>query len=185
MVKGRNGMAPLPTWDQLEAAIPQVVATMGRYLQQVGCVLRPGSVNNTAIALRAFAGFLVEAAPEVTSLAQVSRRHVEGYKLWLAARPGQNKARVTGSTIASRLGALRMFFLRIDEWGWDEAPQRVPMFSGDLPRLDRPLPKGLDDAAAAKLLRAAQNDKRLLVRVTVEVLLRTGLRVGEFTALAR
>ena len=76
-----------------------------------------------------------------------------------------------------------MFFVRIDEWGWDEAPPRVPMFPGDLPRQDHPLPKALDDAAAAKLLRAAQNDTRLLVRVTVEVLLRTGLRVSEFTAL--
>ena len=76
-----------------------------------------------------------------------------------------------------------MFFVRIDEWGWDEAPARVPMFPGDLPRQDHPLPKALDDAAAAKLLRAAHNDKRLLVRVTVEVLLRTGLRVSEFTAL--
>jgi hypothetical protein len=45
------------------------------------------------------------------------------------------------------------------------------MFPGDLPRLDRPLPKALDDATAAKLLRAAHNDKWLLVRVTVEVLL--------------
>jgi integrase len=57
------------------------------------------------------------------------------------------------------------------------------MFGGDVPRLDRPLPKALDDAAAAALLRAAQNDQRLLVRVTVEVLLRTGLRVGEYTGL--
>ena len=64
-----------------------------------------------------------------------------------------------------------------------QAPARVPMFPGDLPRQDHPLPKALDDAAAAKLLRAAHNDQRLLVRVTVEVLLRTGLRVGEFTAL--
>jgi integrase len=54
---------------------------------------------------------------------------------------------------------------------------------GDLPRQDHPLPKGLDDAAAARLLRAAQADNRLLVRVTVEVLLRTGLRVSEFTGL--
>src|SRR5215472_10517491 len=65
----------------------------------------------------------------------------------------------------------------------DEAPPRVPMFPGDLPRQDHPLPKALDDAAAAKLLRAAQNDKRLLVRVTVEMLLRTGLRVSEYTSL--
>jgi site-specific recombinase XerD len=57
------------------------------------------------------------------------------------------------------------------------------MFHGDLPRQDHPLPKALDDAAASKLLRAAQNDERLLVRVVVEVLLRTGLRVSELTDL--
>jgi site-specific recombinase XerD len=182
-VMGRNGMAPLPTWAQLEAAVPQVVETMGRYLQQIGCILRPGSVKNTDMALRAFAGFLTQATPEVVSLAQVTRGHIEDYKPWLAARPGMNKARASTATIAHRLGTLRMFFVRIDEWGWDEAPQRVPMFLGDLPRQDHPLPKALDDAAAAKLLRAAQNDKRLLVRVTVEVLLRTGLRVSEFTGL--
>ena len=59
----------------------------------------------------------------------------------------------------------------------------MPMFTGDLPRQDHPLPKALDDGAAARLLRAAQNDTRLLVRVTVEVLLRTGLRVSEYTSL--
>ena len=39
-------------------------------------------------------------------------------------------------------------------------PTRRPgcrSFAGDLPRQDQPLPKALDDAAAAKLLRAAQN----------------------------
>jgi site-specific recombinase XerD len=177
-----SGPLLLPTWEQL-AVRPQLVETMLRYLEQIACILRPGSVNNTDQALRAFAGFLVETAPEVTCTAQVTRRHIEDYKPWLAKRPGQNKTRVTSATLAHRLGTLRMFFVRIDEWGWDEAPARVPMFPGDLPRQDHPLPKALDDAAAAKLLRAAHNDKRLLVRVTVEVLLRTGLRVSEFTSL--
>jgi hypothetical protein len=36
----------------------------------------------------------------------------------LAKRPGQNKTRVTAATLAHRLGTLRMFFVRIDEWGW-------------------------------------------------------------------
>src|SRR5205814_4489709 len=134
-------------------------------------------------ALRCFAAFLARAAPEVTSIAQVTRRHIEDYKPWLASRPGQNKPQLTPGTIISRLGTLRMFFIRIDEWGWDEAPPKVPMFTGDLPRTDHPLPRALDDAAAAKLLRAAQADKRLLVRVTVEMLLRTGLRVSEYTSL--
>jgi len=173
-----TGPKLLPTWPELSAARPEIVDTMRRYLEQIGCILRPGSVSNTDQALRAFAGFLVQNAPEVTSLGQVTRRHIEDYKPWLAKRPGQNKARVTSATLAHRLGTLRMFFVRIDEWGWDEAPSRVPMFP-----CDHPLPKALDDAAAAKLLRAAQADKRLLVRVTVEVLLRTGLRVSEYTGL--
>jgi site-specific recombinase XerD len=172
----------LPAWEQLSAA-PAVVSVMRRYLEQVACVLRPRSVENTDQALRSFAGFLAEAAPEVTCLGQVTRRHIEAYKPWLAARPGQNKPRLTTATIAHRLGTLRMFFVRIDEWGWDEAPPRVPMFPGDLPRQDHPLPRALDDASAAKLLRAACNDRRMLVRVTVEMLLRTGLRVSEFTGL--
>ncbi|HEY8826865.1 MAG TPA: tyrosine-type recombinase/integrase [Jatrophihabitantaceae bacterium] len=156
---------------------------MRRYLAQIGCVLRPGSVSGADLALRSFAGFLTEAAPEVSSTAAVTRRHIEDYKPWLAQRPGQNKARLTTATIVHRLGTLRMFFVRIEEWGWAEAPPRVPIVLGDLPRQDRPLPKALDDAAAAKFLRAAQAQPRMLVRVVCEVLLRTGLRVGEFTAL--
>jgi site-specific recombinase XerD len=180
---GHNGMATLPSWPELEIVVPSIVDTMRRYLQQIACVLRPGSVSGADLALRSFAGFLVECAPDVTSVADVVRRHVEEYKPWLVERPGQNKPHVAPATIAHRLGTLRMFFVRIDEWGWPDAPARVPMFGGDLPRLDRPLPKALDDAAAAKLLRAAQADRKPLVRVTVEVLLRTGLRVSEYTAL--
>jgi len=181
--RGLNGMGELPGWAELEAAIPQVAATMRRYLTQIGCVLRPGSVGNADQALRCFAAFLARAAPEVVSTAQVTRAHIEDYKPWLAARPGQNKPRLTTATITHRLGTLRMFFVRIDEWGWDEAPPKVPMFPGDLPRQDHPLPRALDDASAAKLLRAAQADTRLLVRVTVEMLLRTGLRVSEYVSL--
>jgi site-specific recombinase XerD len=50
------------------------------------------------------------------------------------------------------------------------------------PRQDDPLPEALNDAAV-KLLGTTTNDKRLLVRVTVEVLLPTGRRVGQFTSL--
>ena len=177
-----TGPALLPGWPQLAEVIPQITIPMRRYLEQVACVLRPGSVSGADQALRLFAAFLAETSP-ATPLNQVTRRHAGAFKPWLAARPGQNKPRLAPATIAHRLGTLRMFFARIAEWGWEEAPPRVPMFPGDLPRLDRPLPKALDDAAAARLLRAAQADKRLLVRVTVEMLLRTGLRVSEYTGL--
>jgi integrase len=178
-----TGPALLPGWPQLTEVIPQITIPMRRYLEQVACVLRPGSVSGADLALRSFAAFLAGTSPPATSLTLITRRHIEDFKPWLAARPGQNKPRLTTATIAHRLGTLRMFFLRIEEWGWAEAPPRVPMFPGDLPRTDHPLPKALDDGAAAKLLRAAQGDRRMLIRVTVEMLLRTGLRVSEFTGL--
>ena len=179
-----SGSERLPEWTTLDAAVPDVAATMRRYLDQLACVLRPGSVGNADQALRSLAGFLAQHAPEVTSVGDVNRRHIEDFIPWLAARSGRTTARITPATLAHQLGTLRMFFVRISEWDWPDAPARVPIIAGDLPRQDRPLPKALDDPAAAKLLRAAQNEPRMLTRVVVEVLLRTGLRVGEFTALA-
>ena len=182
--RGANGMGELPGWAELEAAVPQVAATMRRYLTQIGCVLRPGSVGGADLALRCFAAFLAQAAPAVTSIAQVTRRHIEDYKPWLAARPGQNKPQLTPGTIIAparaRCGCSSSASMN---GAGTRLRAKVPMFTGDLPRQDHPLPKALDDAAAARLLRAAQNDKRLLVRVTVEMLLRTGLRVSEYTSL--
>ena len=41
----------------------QLVATMRRYLEQIGCVLRPGSVTNTDQTLRCFTEFLIAFLP--------------------------------------------------------------------------------------------------------------------------
>ena len=145
--------ALLPTWDELAAARPALVAPMRRYRQQRACSLRPGSVGGVDLALRSFTEFLIQAAPELTTLAGVTRRHIEDYKPWLAARPGRTGGRVTTNTIAHRLGTLRMFFVRLEDWAWPQAPPRVPIVPGDLPRQDKPLPKALDDPAAARFLR--------------------------------
>jgi hypothetical protein len=98
--------------------------------------------------------------PEVTSLGQVTRRHIEDYKPWAAARPGHNKPRLTTPALAHRLGTLRMSFVRIDERGGDQAPPKIPMFPGDLPRQDHLLPKALVD-----LHRPAAATEQLLERV--------------------
>jgi hypothetical protein len=38
------------------------------------------------------------------------------------------------NTLAHRLGNLRIFFIPIEEWGWDEAADRVLLLLGDQPR---------------------------------------------------
>ena len=153
----------LATWPQIEASAPVMAATMRRYLEQIACSLRPGSVSNADQALRAFAGFLHQSAPDVVTRRRGRPRPHRGLQA-LARRPGRAAtARGSASTPArtgwapcgcsssgSRSGA-----------GTDR-PERVPILFGDLPRQDKPLPKALDDPAAAKFLRAAQNQPRLL-----------------------
>jgi site-specific recombinase XerD len=83
-------------------------------------------------------------------------------------------------SLAEHLGCLRTCFERLTEWAGDDVPSRILVFAGDLPLRDDPLPRFLDDAAAAKLLQTARNDPDPFVRLAVEFLARTGLRKSEF-----
>ena len=111
--------------------------------------------------------YLAEAAPEVSAVADITRRHIEGYKTWLAVRPRLGGGTLHRHTIRAKLLTIRTFFERIAEWGYEDAPVRPLIFDGDLPIPDQPLPRFIDDAAAAKLLRAARADPDPFVRLVV------------------
>jgi integrase len=135
--------------------------------------------------LRRFGGWLVSNHPEVNGLVDVERRHVEAFKRFLPTLPGRNgRPPLSDTTIRMTLGTLRTFFERVSEWGYPDAPRRVLIFNGDLPTPDAPLPKFLSDPDAAKLMRTAA-DADPVRRLVVEMLARTGLRVGELCTLAR
>ena len=87
----------------------------------------------------------------VRSVSAIERHHIEDFKLWQAKRPGK-QGKLSTTTIRHRLGLLRTFFERIIEWGYDDAPARVPIFPGDFPKADEPLPKFLDDPTMAKFM---------------------------------
>jgi hypothetical protein len=59
----------------------------------------------------------------------------------------------------------------------------VPVFAGDLPRPDEPLPRFLDDPTAAKFMATLAVDPNPRRRLMIELLARTGIRVGELSAL--
>ena len=75
---------------------------MRRYLEQIACVLRPGSVTGADLALRSFAAFLVETAPEVTDDRAGDPPPHRELQALVGQRPGQNKSRVTTATLALR-----------------------------------------------------------------------------------
>jgi integrase len=172
-------------WPQIAAVSPVLAATMLRYLDQIALSLRPSSVVAANGMLRQFAGFLTTEFPEIGGLVDVDRLHIEAFKRHLGTRLGRNKnpKPLSPVTIRLTLGTLRTFFERVSEWDYPDAPTRVLIFNGDLPTPDDPLPKFLSDPDAAKLMRAAA-DADPVRRLVVEMLARTGLRVGEFCELA-
>jgi site-specific recombinase XerD len=174
--------APASKADQEWAAIgvtaPQLAVTMGSYLDQVATVLAAASVDVADNALRQLARFLLEAT-DVGAVTDVRRGHLEQFKTWLAAQAGINGAPLAANTRRQRLQVLRMFFERVIEWDWSDAPARNPVLAGDIPPSPEPLPKFLDDADAAKVMAAARAADDERDRLVVELLARTGMRAGE------
>ena len=177
---------PLPQrgWDELAVRAPQMVATMRSYLDQLAVSSRPSTVDAASLALRHLAAHLTESDPTCTSVAAIERRHIEAYKIALAARPGAGaNTTVSSTTIRHNLGMARTFFERIIDWDYPDAPRRVPIFTGDLPKADEPTPKFLDDPTAAKFMAALATDPNRRRRLIVELLARTGMRAGEIGGL--
>ncbi len=170
-------------WDDLTVRAPVLVATMRRYLSQCAMSLRPSSVLLFDTTLRQFAGVLTTADPPVGQVAAIHREHVEAYKTQLAERPGYHGRALSKTTMGMRMGHLRTFFTRIAEWGYHDSPERIPVFASDRPRLDKPLPKFLDDAQAAAFMNSARALPDPLDRLIVIVLARTGMRRGELLGL--
>ena len=160
----------------------QLDETIEDYLAQISLSLRPRSVLSASGILGRFAVFVHDAHPEVRCVAHIGRREIESYKGWLRARRGP-RGPLAVATVRAALSTLRMFFERIIEWGWVDAPARVPIFAGDIPKADEPLPKFLDDPTFALFMRAVRADPRPLARLVVELLARTGMRVGELCGL--
>lgn len=179
-------MAPVPepSWDQLARRAPQMVATMHAYLAQLAVSSRPGTVDAASLSLRHLAAYLTATDSTCTSVAAIERHHIEAYKVALAARPGKgDNTTLSAQTIRHNLGMLRTFFERVIDWDYSDAPRRVPIFTGDLPKADEPTPKFLDDPTAAKFMAALATDPDRRRRLIVELLARTGMRAGELGGL--
>jgi len=160
-----------------------MVATMASYLDQLEVSARPSTVDAAELTLRFFAHRVSEADPSCTSVARIGRAHIEDFKTWQAARRGRTGKPLATITIRHRLSTVRTFFERIMEWDYDDAPPRLFIYMSDFPALDEPLPKFLDDPTAAKFMAAVAQDPNLRRRLMVELLARTGIRVGELSGL--
>ena len=172
------------------AAVPmarQIRVTLLRYVTLRSTVLRPKSVESLINDLLPFAEFLHTQHPEVTSLAQLQRPHLEAFLLHNRTRQWrgrQARGKGSGRTISaavvhSTVLSVRNLLDDITAWDWTDAPARRLVFAADVPKLDQPLPRALAPDVDSALMAAVAVSPDLFVRTGLQVLRGAGLRVGE------
>ena len=117
-------------WVGLSARAPQLAATVRRYLTQCSTFLAPRSVDAAENTLRQFTRWVIDNT-DVAVIGEINRTNIEDYKVWLAAQPGTNSALMAKNTQRQRLRMIRIFFERLIEWDWPDAPARTPIFAID------------------------------------------------------
>ncbi len=165
------------------AMADQIRAVLLRYVQTRASVLRPRSVESLVNDLLPFAEFLTAQHPEVTSLRGLQRSHIEEFLGWNRTRPWRGrKARPQAVSVAvaqSAVLSLRNLLEDIAAWGWADAPTTRLVFTADVPKLDRALPRALAPDVDARLMAAVAELADPFAEAGLQVLRGTGLRVGE------
>jgi integrase len=134
--------------------------------------------------LAIFGEFCSQQFPELSSLADLERRHVEAYCAFLTDRPRRSPSRrghvvVGPETVLRGLVILRNFLDDISTWGWPDAPPRRLVFTTDLPTRPKLLPRALPPDQDAALMAAVADLEDPFSRDGLIVLRGTGLRIGE------
>ncbi len=171
--------------QRMRDATPTLRPTFVAYLDRLIATHARNTVTSTASRLNHFAAHLAQVDPDLMSLAGLDRRrHIETF---LTATATGVSSRGGGPLSASerrgRVLAIHCLLNDISEWGWEDAPTKRLVFSSDIPRLPRTLPRYLTpdlDRRLAAALEAAPDrlaaDALLLQRAT-------GMRIGELVDL--
>jgi len=168
--------------EQRMAEVPEALqeAFVG-YLRRKSATCRPKTVSSLATRLSQFGRFLGEIDPDLTSLAGLDRRrHIEPFITSLLDATSMT----TGDPISvadrvRRIHAVSNFLAEITEWGWEDAPARKLLFTSDLPRLPRPLPRYLPVDADRRLTAALTDSPNRLAADALLLQRACGLRIGE------
>jgi site-specific recombinase XerD len=186
----RIARRPAATIEELLTADvpqPEIRQVALRYLALVSATLRPGTLALRADSLIVFCEYLAVAHPEVRRLPQLTRAHLEGFLSYNHRRPWRGRVardRPVAASVSKRTVVdLRAFFDDLAIWGWAERPPARLLHPGDIPRLDRPLPRALTPDHDRDLMTAVADLADPFARHGLTILRGTGLRLGELLEL--
>ena len=162
---------------------PAIRAAALRYLTTVAATLRPATVGLRADSLIVFCEYLAAAHPDVRSLTQLTREHIEGFLAHNHKRPWRGRVardQPVSAVVSKRTVIdLRCFLDDLALWGMAERPPARLLFPADIPRLDKPLPRALPPDADRDLMAAISELADPFARTGLTVLRGTGIRLGE------
>ena len=126
---------------------PEIRAVALCHLTLVTTTLRPSTVALRADSLIVFSEYLAVAHPEVRRLPQLTHSHLERFLTHNHQRPGRGRVardKPVAALVSKRAVVdLRAFFDDLAVWGWADRPPGRLIHPGNIPRLDRPLPRAL------------------------------------------
>ena len=162
---------------------PEIRQTIAAYLDARAAVLRPKTIEKLTSALAIFGEFVSERFPQLSTLAQLERHHVEAFLIWTATRPcrrPQDGSRQVGPFVPPHAAiTLRGFLDDIAAWGWAQAPARRLVFASDIPRQPEMLPRALPPDIDAALMAAVAALDDAFARAGLTLMRATGVRIGE------
>lgn len=170
-----------PFAQRMAAVAPALRPVFVAYLERKAATCHAKTVTGVATRLAHFGHFLSHVEPPITSLTRLDRcRHIEPYLNSLATTANsKNGEPLSRADQARRVHAVSCFLSDIADWGWEDAPSRRLVFSADIPRLPKPLPRYLPVDADRRLGEALE---RSAFRLAADALLlqrACGLRIGE------
>jgi integrase len=171
--------------ERMRDATAALRPTFVAYLDRLTATHTRTTVTGTASRLNNFAGHLAVIDPGLASLAQLDRRrHIETYLTATAAAVNSRTgAPLSATERRGRVLAVHCLLNQIAEWGWPQAPSRRLVFTSDLPRLPRPLPRYLTPDLDRRLAAALQDCPDRLAADALLLARATGLRIGELVDL--
>jgi integrase len=169
-------------WERHFAGAPEAVGrSLVAYCECAAGTRSRSTMSHLAGRLAHFARFLARHDPGLTSLAELDRqRHLEPYlSAVAAARHPHTGKPLSASERRSRILTVGRMIDDVIEWGWAEAPSRRLVFSRDVPRIPRPLPRYLPPDSDRRLTEALHASPQRLRADALLLLRATGMRIGE------
>ncbi len=164
---------------------PAIAAPVERWLTgRLQTTDRAESVRGTRDAFRYLLRWLAEAHPEITSLTELTREHIERYLTHLHERINpRNGKPLAARTRHTYISPLLQFFRETSQWGWDDVPSRPLLGRSDLPKLPSRLPRFIPRDELDRLMVAVEELQNPYQHTALLLVRWSGARRGEIRRL--